>query len=568
MPARLTRAGVVLATVALIATACTGSAASQSPSSIGAAPSIVPSLVPSKGSATVPPGGPVQIRWYCCLGGGEAPEQKAVEDKVVADFNASHPNIHVTFEVVTYDQANGQLTTEIQSGNPPDIVGPVGIGGANAFHGKWLDLAPYIAKTSYDLSGFPANVVDIYKLQEGQVGIPFAIYPSALFYKKDLFEEAGLNEPPHKYGDKYQMPDGSMVDWSYDTARQVAKLLTVDKNQYDLSGFPESVVDIYKLDEGQVGIPFAIYPSALFYRKGAFEEAGLKEPHHKYGEKYTMADGSQVDWTYDVARELGKKLTVDKAGKDATQAGFDPKRIAQWGFELQRDDLRGTGAYFGAGSLSSGEDGKTVQIPADWIAGWKYFYQSIWTDHIAMTGPQFESKDLNPEDYPFFTGNVAMSENFLWSTYGLSDVDDWDLAAIPAHHGVQTSVLNADTFRILKSTKHPDEAFEFLTYLLGEASGELMTAYGGFPARTADQAAGIKALQDQFKHPVDWQVAVDGAQHPDNPNFESWMPDYNESLGEVGSGGTFLTRWSTMPNLNMDTEVEALKAKLEAIWNK
>jgi multiple sugar transport system substrate-binding protein len=487
MPARLTRAGVVLATVALIATACTGSAASQSPSSSGAAPSIVPSLVPSKGPATVPPGGPVQIRWYCCLGGGEAPEQKKVEDKVVADFNASHPNIHVTFEVVTYEGnvSNETLATQLQAGNGPDVVGPVGIGGANAFKGQWLDLKPLI-----------------------------------------------------------------------------------DKNQYDLSGFPESVVDIYKLDEGQVGIPFAIYPSALFYRKGAFEEAGLKEPPHKYGEKYTMADGSQVDWTYDVARELGKKLTVDKAGKDATQAGFDPKRIAQWGFELQRDDLRGTGAYFGAGSLSSGEDGKTVQIPADWIAGWKYFYQSIWTDHIAMTGPQFESKDLNPEDYPFFTGNIAMSENFLWSTYGLSDVDDWDLAAIPAHNGVQTSVLNADTFRILKSTKHPDEAFEFLTYLLGEASGELLTAYGGFPARTADQAAGIKALQDQFKHPVDWQVAVDGAQHPDNPNFESWMPDYNESLGEVGSGGTFLTRWSTMPNLNMDTEVEALKAKLQAIWNK
>ena len=66
-----------------------------------------------------------------------------------------------------------------------------------------------------------------------------------------------------------------------------------------------------------------------------------------------MPDGSQVDWNYDTAREIGKKLTVDKAGKDATQAGFDPKKISQWGFELQRDDLRGIGAYFGAGQLSS-----------------------------------------------------------------------------------------------------------------------------------------------------------------------------------------------------------------------
>src|SRR4051794_38225628 len=109
-----------------------------------------------------------------------------------------------------------------------------------------------------------------------------------------------------------------------------------------------------------------------------------------------MPDGSQVDWTYDVARELAKQLTVDKNNNDATEAAFDPKKISQWGLELQRDDLRGTGAYFGAGALSSGADGKTVQIPDAWIAGWKYYYQSIWTDHISITQAQFESKDINP----------------------------------------------------------------------------------------------------------------------------------------------------------------------------
>ncbi len=488
MPARSFRPGVLIAAFALLATACSGSSTTSPSPSASAAASVAASVAPpSKGPATVPPGGPVEIRWYCCLGGGEAPPQKKVEDQVVKDFNATHPNIHVTFEVVTYEGnvANEQLATELQAGNGPDVVGPVGIGGANAFKGQWLDLAPLIAK-----------------------------------------------------------------------------------NGYDLSGFPESVVDIYKLDEGQVGIPFAIYPSALFYRKSAFEEAGLNEPPHKYGEKYKMADGSEVDWTYDVVREIAKKLTVDTNNKDATQADFNPKKISQWGFELQRDDLRGAGAYFGAGSLSTGSGGKTAQIPDAWVAGWKFMYQSIWTDHIDMTGPQFESKDINPNDYPFFNKKLAMSENFLWSTYGLPAVDDWDMAAIPAYNGTQTSVLNADTFRILKSTKHPDEAFEFLSYLLGDASEALLTTYGGFPARTADQASGIAALQAQFKNQVDWQVAVDGADHPDNPNFESWMPAYNESLGLVGSGGKYLTRWTTMPGLDMDQEISKLKAELQAIFNK
>jgi multiple sugar transport system substrate-binding protein len=485
MRTRTFRIGSLVAAVVFVFSACgPAGTASSSPAAAPSGTAAAESSASTPPAESTAPGGVVELRWYCCLGGGEAPEQKTVEDKVVADFNASHPNIHVTFEVVTYDQANGQLTTEIQSGNGPDIVGPVGIGGANAFHGQWLDLAPLITKTNYDLSGFPANVVDIYKLDEGQVGIPFAIYPSALFYKKGMFEEAGLKEPPHKYGDQYEL-DGAMVDWNYDTAREVAK-----------------------------------------------------------------------------------RLTVDKANKDATQAGFDPKKIAQWGLELQRDDLRGMGAYFGPGKLAA-DDGKTVAIPDAWKAAWKYYYDAMWTDHVSLTGPQFESKDINPKDYPFFNGNTAMSENFLWSTYGVADSgDDWDLAAIPSYNGTATAAFNADTFRILKDTKHPDEAFTFLTYLLGDASGELLKAYGGFPARTADQATGIAALQSQFTNTVDWQVAVDGIEHADKPNFEDFMPAYNESLGLVGAGGKYLTKWGNSAGLNMDQEIQSLQTDLQAIWDK
>jgi len=478
MRTRPARAVVLLANLALIVTACGPSTTASPPAASSGSPA-------AGATTSAAPGAPVEIRWYCCLGGGDAPEQVEVEKKVVEAFNASHPNIKLTFEAVPYAGANDALATQIGSGNGPDIVGPVGIGGANAFHGQWLDLAPLIASTNYDLSGFPQDAVDIYKLDEGQVGIPFAIYPSALFYKKSLFEEATIAEPPHKYGEKYTMPDGSQVDWDYDAAAQIAKLLTVDKN-----------------------------------------------------------------------------------GKDATQSGFDPANIVQWGFEPQRDDLRGLGAYFGAGTLAAA-DGKTVQIPDAWKAGWKWWYDGIWKDHFSMTGPVFESDDINPKDYPFFTGKVAMSENFLWSTYGVGDAgDDWDLAAIPSYQGEATAAFNADTFRILKGTKHPAEAFEVLTYLLGEASTELLTTYGGFPSRIADQQKGIDALQEQFTNEVDWQVSIDGIEHADVPNFESFMPKYNETLGLVGSGGKYLTKWQTDAGLDMDAEFEALAAEMQAIWDK
>ena len=489
MHARLSRPGVLFAAFAVVASACGGSSAPSASATASPAPSeaasasVAPSV--AAGPATVGPNGPVQIRWFCCIGGGDAPEQTAVEKKVVDAFNNTHPNIHLTFEVVAYAGANAALATEIGSGNGPDIVGPAGIGGANAFHGQWLDVAPLIAANNYDLTGFPQDAVNIYKLDEGQLGIPFAIYPSELFYKKGLFDEAGLAEPPHKYGDKYTMPDGTVVDWNYDTIAQLAKILTVDKN-----------------------------------------------------------------------------------GKDATQAGFDPKKIVQWGFEPQRDDLRGLGAYFGAGKLAA-DDGKTVQIPDAWAAAWKWWYDRIWTDHSSMTNAQFTSRDINPKDYPFFTGKIAMSENFLWATYGVKDAgNDWNMAAIPSYNGSTTAAFNADTFRILKGSKHPNEAFQVLTYLLGDASSQLLTTYGGFPARTAEQPAALAALQAQFTQQIDWQVAIDGIKYADNPNFESYMPAYNETLGLVGSGGKYLTRWSSTPGLNMDTEIQALKTEMQGIWDK
>ncbi|MEW6226405.1 MAG: extracellular solute-binding protein [Chloroflexota bacterium] len=477
---RAKRALAALGVVALAAGACGGTTPTTAPSGATTAPA----TTAPDGSA--PAEGTVEIRWFCCLGGGDAPEQVEVEKQVVEAFNASHPDIHVTFEAVPYAGANDALATEIASGNGPDIVGPVGIGGANAFHGQWLDLAPLIANTGYDLSGFPPDAVDIYKLDEGQVGIPFAIYPSVLFYAKSLFTEAGLAEPPHAYGEKYTMPDGTQADWTYDTVREIAKILTVDSN-----------------------------------------------------------------------------------GKDATQAGFDPASIEQWGFEPQRDDLRGMGAYFGAGMLAGGTDGTTAQIPDAWKAAWTDWYEAMWTDHVSMTGPVFSSPDINPEDYPFFTGKVAMSLNFLWSTYGLEGLEgDWDMGIVPSYNGTVTSAFNADTFRILKDTKHPDEAFEVLSYLLGEASADLLATYGGMPARTADQDAFFAGQDETFTQKPDWQVAIDSIQFADNPNFESYMPDYNETLGLVGSGGKYTTRWQTEQGLDMAAEFEALRAEIQAIWDK
>lgn len=479
MRTTLPRIPVVFATLALVVAAC-GGGTTASPS--GAAPSAAAaSEAPS--SATAPSFAPANLRWYCCLGTGEDPSQVPTEEKVAADFGQKHPGTSLKFEVVTYDAARDTLATQIAAGNNPDIVGPVGVGGLAAFDGQWLDLAPLIGKFGYDLSEYDPAAVEFYKSGGGQFGIPFAVYPSMVWYKADMFEEAGLNPPPHKYGEKYKMPDGSEVEWNYDTLRQIAL-----------------------------------------------------------------------------------KLTVDKNGKDATEAGFDPRSIVQYGFDAQRDDLRGLGAYWGAGSLV-GADGKTVEVPAAWADAWTFYYNGMWKDHFIPTGPVAESEEFSGGGYTFFSGRVAMSENFLWTTYGVADAgDDWDLAAIPSHNGKSTSPLNADTFAIHEATKNPDAAFAALAYLLDDSSDALLQLYGGMPARPGKQEAFFEQLgkTEGFPKQVDWQVAKDSLEYADNPNFEAAMPKYNETLEILGK---YNTRWTSTPGLDMGAEIEALRKEIQTVWD-
>ncbi len=125
------------------------------------------------------------------------------------------------------------MAVEIAGGNAPDIVGPVGVSGSEAFHGQWLDLTDLIAENNYDLSQFSQGSVEFYNVGgEGQAGLPFAIYPSMLYYHRDAFDEAGLEYPPHAYGDPYML-DGQEVEWDMDTMWELAKRLTVDVNGND-----------------------------------------------------------------------------------------------------------------------------------------------------------------------------------------------------------------------------------------------------------------------------------------------------------------------------------------------
>jgi len=253
----------LLLVASMVLTACGGGNATETTVAEPTETTVAPTETAEP--ATPEPSGPVEVRWFVGLGTGTDAGQVDLELAVVDVFNATHQDITLKLEVVPYDSAKDTLATQIAAGVGPDVIGPVGWAGSNAFAGQWLDFGPYMDQV--DMTLFNPALVDMYIPGEGQVGLPFAVYPSVLYYIPALFEEAGLNPPPATYDTKYVMPDGSEVEWSYDTVAAIGKLLTIDVN-----GKNSTEADFDRTQVTQFGFSFVWENNPAYY--GAYFTAG------------------------------------------------------------------------------------------------------------------------------------------------------------------------------------------------------------------------------------------------------------------------------------------------------
>ena len=488
LAARMPRALGWIVTVTVIASAC-NAAASPVPSSgaspVAAAPSVVtitPAPLPDTGPG---PNGGVIVRWFIGLGTGGQPQHVEAEQKIAADFNAAQKEIFLSVEIYDNKVAANILKTQIAAGTAPDIIGPVGVEGLNLFRDQLLDLTPLVASQNYDTSKVDPALNDFWKLGEDNalIGLPFATYPSFLYYNKDLFDEAGLPYPPAKVGEQYQ----------------------------------------------------------------------------------------GKDWDMAAVRELGMKLTVDKDGNDATSADFDPENVVQWGFDVQWADnspLAET-ALFGASSFLA-EDGTTAQIPEPVATGEKWFNDGVWKDHFIPNANQINS-DLLDKGNLFESGNLAMNASHSWYTCCINPappaapkVKSFGFAVLPSHDGKITAKLHADTFSLLKTSKHPDLAFKAMAILLDSA--DLLTIYGAFPADKSKQEAFFTSVDATFPGiTLDWTVPQAMLAFPDIPNHQAFVPNYAKAKA---AWQTFQNKYRTESGVDIDAELATLKTTLQGIFDE
>jgi multiple sugar transport system substrate-binding protein len=146
-----------------------------------------------------------------------APEELAVWQQIVNDFEAANPNIKVNVEVSDWDSYWEKLKTLLAANTPPDVFAmdaPLYLDYQT--RGVLLNLQPYIDKSPQMLDGFYPVTLQAYKLSDGYYGLPRDFQTIVLFYNKDMFDKAGVAYPT--------------ANWTYDDLRTAAKQLTIDSN--------------------------------------------------------------------------------------------------------------------------------------------------------------------------------------------------------------------------------------------------------------------------------------------------------------------------------------------------
>ena len=154
------------------------------------------------------------------LRAGTSENVQKVYEELIEAYEAEHPNINIEYEQVGFgEELETKLNTMYASGMVPDIVrAPISTIAERASRGQYANLDSYIERwdekdkimdVAYDVGSYDGH----------KYGIAVNVESSFLFYRKDMFEEAGLDpdktpqtwEELLEYAEKLTVRDGDNV---------------------------------------------------------------------------------------------------------------------------------------------------------------------------------------------------------------------------------------------------------------------------------------------------------------------------------------------------------------------
>ncbi|NLG85062.1 MAG: sugar ABC transporter substrate-binding protein [Firmicutes bacterium] len=139
-----------------------------------------------------------------------------VAKPIIEEFQKKHPNIKIEIEnIASGREYTTKLLTMAAGGAMPDVLYP-NTCDANvlAAKGALLDLRPFMKLV--DLTAYDRRILDLYRYKGGIYGLPIDRAALAIFYNKDMFDEAKVPYPTK--------------EMTWDEFIALAKKLTKDKN--------------------------------------------------------------------------------------------------------------------------------------------------------------------------------------------------------------------------------------------------------------------------------------------------------------------------------------------------
>ncbi|MBI1281007.1 MAG: extracellular solute-binding protein [Anaerolineaceae bacterium] len=223
-----------------------------------------------------------------------SPEELAVWQKIVDEFEAANPTIKVNVDVSDWTSYWDKLKTLMAGGTPPDVFAmDAPLYPDWQSRGVLLNLQPYIDKDPTMLDGFYPVTLEAYKKADGYYGLPRDFQTIVLFYNKDMFDAAGVAYPTDK--------------WTMDDLKANAKLLTKDTNN-------DGVID-------QWGFATDLYDMELFWSEAIWGFGG--EIINPEGTQTLLTEGKARDaWNF-----ISSMAVDDKSVPD-------PEQSAQYGNDV------------------------------------------------------------------------------------------------------------------------------------------------------------------------------------------------------------------------------------------
>ncbi|GFZ78810.1 sugar ABC transporter substrate-binding protein [Paenibacillus marchantiophytorum] len=289
-------------------------------------------------------------------------------------------------------------------------------------------------------------------------------------------------------------------------------------------GMSDNLMDIYKVDGKTYGIPVYSYVTLMLYNKDLFDKSGVPYPPSSYEDK---------SWTFEKMMEVAKKLSVSSDDVNKVQYGVDwnfggsqrDMKLSYFGAKIYADDTWKNGGHATASYFDSSDVIKASQTYNDMVYKDKVSPSMEFTKAVAGQGGD-----------AFATGKVGMYVGGAWKLTGINKYKfKVGVAAVPAVNGSNIrNVLYVDPLMIMKDSKHPKEALEWIKYQLRkDVQEKTIELSGGTPPTNQQAIEKYYNLYSPNIDPKDMKNIVEGGLKYGTEAYNHLVTSYSEIANAV-----------------------------------